>query len=100
MESWVLLTAGHLLGEEHDELCEVNGSGGLGEHGGGVAVGDGLADGGEGGLQVGGGDDAVLVGVHDTEGLLELLDLLLGEEGEDVGVLLGFPVGDETCVRN
>ena len=35
-------------------------------------------------FQVGGGDDSVLVVVDDAERLLELLDLLLGEEGEDV----------------
>jgi hypothetical protein len=39
---------------------------------------------GEGSLEVVGSDDAVLVGVDDAEGLLELLDLLLAEEGEDV----------------
>ena len=38
----------------------------------------------EGLLEVGGSDDAVLVVVDDAEGLLELLDLLLGEQGEDV----------------
>ena len=86
-------TSGHLLCEEGDELCEVDGSGGLREHVGGVSVGDRLANVAEGGLEVTGGDDAVLVGVHDADSLLELLDLLLGEEGEDVGAgLLGLPV--------
>ena len=33
-----------------------------------------------------------LVGVHDTEGFLELLDGALGEHGEDIAAaLLGFP---------
>lgn len=80
----IYLTSRHLLCKERDELCEVDGSGRLGQHVGRVAVADGLAHGREGGLQVGGGDDAVLVRVHDAERLLELLDLLLGEEGEDV----------------
>ncbi len=44
-------------------------------------------------LEVAGGDDAVLVGVHDAKGLLELLDLLLGEVLEDVDLLLGLPAG-------
>ena len=48
-------------------------------------------DRGEGLLEVVGSDDAVLVGVDDAEGLLELLDLLLAEEREDVGArLLGL----------
>ncbi len=87
------LTTSHLLGEQDDHLGEVNGTGGLGEHGAGLAVGDGLADVAEGVLQVGGGEETVLVGVHDAEGFLELLDLPLGEEGEDVGAaLLGLSV--------
>lgn len=69
-------------------MCEVNGSRGLGEHALGLTVGDGLADGGEGGDDVGGGQETVLVCVHDTEGFLELLDLPLAEEGEDVGATL------------
>lgn len=69
-------------------MCEVNGSRGLGEHALGLTVGDGLADGGEGGDDVGGGQETVLVCVHDTEGFLELLDLPLAEEGEDVGAAL------------
>ena len=81
-------TSGHLFCEEHDHLCEVNGSRGLGEHALGLTVGDGLADGGEGGDDVGGGQETVLVCVHDTEGFLELLDLPLAEEGEDVGATL------------
>ena len=77
-------------------MCEVNGSGGLGKHALGLTVGDGLADGGEGGDDVGGGQETVLICVHDTESLLELLDLPLAEEGEDVGAtLLGLSVGIE-----
>ena len=75
-------------------MCEVNGSRGLGEHALGLTIGDGLADGGEGGDDVGGGQETVLVCVHDTEGFLELLDLPLAEEGEDVGAaLLSLSVG-------
>ena len=37
--------------------------------------------------EVGGGEEAVLVGVHDAEGLLELLDGGVGEGVEDVGLL-------------
>ena len=45
----------------------------------------------EGLLEVGGGYDAVLVVVDDAERLLELLDLLLAEQGEDVRArLLGL----------
>ena len=36
--------------------------------------------------------DAYLVGVHDAEGFLELLDGALGEHGEDIAsALLCFP---------
>ncbi len=59
--SYGKLTASHLLGEEDDHLGEVDGSGGLGDHALGLTVGDGAADGGEGGLQVAGGQDAILV---------------------------------------
>merc|ERR1712024_312863 len=48
----------------------------------GLGVADGAADALEGLLEVGGSDDAVLVVVDDAEGLLELLDLLLAEQGE------------------
>jgi len=87
----IIGTASHLLGEEDDHLGEVDGSGGLGDHALGLAVGDGSADGGEGGLQVAGGQDAILVSIHDTESLLELLDGTLGEHSEDIAAaLLGF----------
>ena len=46
-----------------------------------------LAVGGEGGDEVGAGEQTVLVGVHDAEGLLELLDGRVGEGVEDVGFL-------------
>ncbi len=51
-------------------------------------------------LEVAGGDDAVLVGVHDAKGLLELLDLLLGEVLEDVDLLLGLPAGKRKKCQN
>ena len=46
-----------------------------------------LAVGSEGSDEVAGGQEAVLVCVHDAEGLLELLDGGLGEGVEDVGFL-------------
>ena len=49
-----ILTASHLLGEEGDQLCEVDGAGGLCQHVGGIAVRDRLADVGEGSLEGGG----------------------------------------------
>ena len=63
----VILTAGHLFCEEDDHLGEVDGSGGLGDHALGFAVGDGAADGGEGGLQVAGGQETVLENRHNYE---------------------------------
>ena len=41
----------------------------------------------EGSHQVGGGEEAVLVSIHDTESLLELLDGRVGEGLEDIGFL-------------
>jgi len=74
-------------------LCEVDGAGSLGEHALGLAVGDGLADGGEGGDNVGGGQETILVSIHNTESLFELLNLPLRKEGKDVGAtLLGLPI--------
>merc|ERR1719370_2473470 len=61
-------------GEEGDHLGEVHGAVHLVEHGLGLSAADVLAVGAEGSDQVGGGEKAVLVGVHDAEGLLELLD--------------------------
>ncbi len=45
------LTSGHLLCEKRDKLREVDGSRGLGQHVGGVRVGDGLANVREGSLK-------------------------------------------------
>ena len=44
----------------------------------------------EGGNQVGGGQKTILVSVHDTEGLLKLLDSGVGERFEDVSFLRHF----------
>ena len=85
------LTSGHLLCEESDHLGEVDGSRGLPDQVVGLGVWDGSTDADEGGLQIVGGDDAILVNVDDAESLLELLDLFLTEQGEDVGTrLLGL----------
>ena len=46
-----------------------------------------LAVGAEGSDEVGGGQESVLVGVHDAKGLLELLDGRVGEGVENVGFL-------------
>ena len=58
----------------------------------GITATNALSVGSEGSHQVGGGEEAVLVSVHDTEGLLELLDSRVGERFEDVSFLrhLGF----------
>ena len=40
-------------------------------------------------------EQSYLVGVHDAEGFLELLDGALGEHGENIAAaLLGFPAND------
>ena len=53
----------------------------------GLSATDVLAVGTEGSDEVGGGEEAVLVRVHDAEGLLELLDGRVGEGVENVGFL-------------
>lgn len=80
----VVGSSGHLLGEQCDHLGEVDRSRGLSHHVSSFAVAYWPADGGEGGFEVGGGDDSILVVVNDTESFFELLDLFLAEEGEDV----------------
>jgi len=80
-------TTGHLGGEQGDHLGEVHGSVHLVKHGLGLTTTDILAVGGEGRHQVAGGKEPVLVGVHDAERLLELLDGGVGEGVEDVGFL-------------
>jgi len=95
----VVGAAGHLASEEGHHLGEVHGAVGLVKHALCLSSGDGLAVVGEGGGQVRGRQQAVLVNIHDAEGLLELLDGGVGEGVEDVGFLghLGWlsvrPVG-------
>ena len=86
------LTSGHFLCEKHDHLCEVDWTRGLRKHALGLTIGDGFADGAESSNNVAGGQETVLIGVHDTEGFFELLDLPLREESKHIGAtLLGFP---------
>merc|ERR1719151_129950 len=81
----VVGSSGHLGGEEGDHLGEVHGSVHLIEHGLGLSTANVLAVGTEGSDEIGGGEEAVLVSVHDAEGLLELLDGRVGEGVENVG---------------
>ncbi len=53
----------------------------------GITTTNALSMGTEGGHEVGGGEEAVLVSIHDTESLLELLDGRVGEGLEDIGFL-------------
>ena len=55
-----------------------------------VTAADALAVGAEGSHEVGGGEKAVLVSIHDTESLLELLDGGVGERFKDVCFLRHF----------
>ena len=73
------------LSEEGEEHGEVDGAGGLVHHALEVLVGRVLAEGGEHVVEVLLVDEAVPVLVDHVEGLLELLDLVLVEHGEDVG---------------
>jgi len=84
----IVSSSGHLLCEECHHLGEVDGTRGLSDHVSTITVADRLTDRREGRLEVGSSDDSILVVVNDTESLLELLDLLLAEEGEDVGAAL------------
>merc|ERR1711892_521861 len=68
-------------------LAEVHGSVHLVKHGLGFSASNVLSVGGESCHQVGGGQEAVLVSVHDAKGFLELLDGGVGEGFEDVGFL-------------
>ena len=52
-----------------------------------VTAANALAVGAESSDQVRGGEETVLVSIHDTEGLLELLDGGVGERFEDVSFL-------------
>merc|ERR1719192_3240168 len=60
------------------------------QHGLSVTTADALAVGAEGSHEVGGGEKAVLVSIHDTERLLELLDGGVGERFKDVCFLRHF----------
>ena len=53
----------------------------------GITTTNALSMGSKGGHEVGGGEEAVLVSIHDTESLLELLDGRVGEGLEDIGFL-------------
>merc|ERR1711937_897816 len=83
----VVSAASHLAGEEGHHLGEVHGAIGLIKHALGLPGGDGLAVVAEGGHQVGGAEETVLVDVHDAEGFLELLQGRVGELVENVGLL-------------
>ena len=53
----------------------------------GITTANALSMGSKGRHQIGGGEETVLVSIHDTEGLLELLDGGVGERFEDVSFL-------------
>ena len=55
-----------------------------------VTAADALAVGAEGSHEIGGGEKSVLVSIHDTESLLELLDGGVGERFKDVCFLRHF----------
>jgi len=87
----IISASGHFFCEKHDHLCEVDWTRGLRKHALGLTIGDGFADGAESSNNVAGGQETVLIGVHDTEGFFELLDLPLREESKHIGAtLLGF----------
>jgi len=83
----VVSAAGHLGGEKGDHLGEVHGSVSLIKHALGLTAGDIFAMVSEGSHEIISGEKAVLVDVHDTESLLELLDGRVGEGVENVGLL-------------
>ena len=86
-----VLTSRHLLGEQGDHLGEVDRAGGLAYQVVGLGIRDWSSDTHEGGLQVVGSDDSILVHVNDSKSFLELLNLFLTEQGENVGTrLLGL----------
>ena len=53
----------------------------------GITTTNALSMGTEGRHKVGGGEKTVLISIHDTESLLELLDGRVGEGLEDIGFL-------------
>merc|ERR1719402_205240 len=77
----------HLGGEQCHHLGEVHGSIHFVQHGLSLSSSNVLAIGSKGRDQVRGGQETVLVCVHDSESLLELLDGGVGEGVEDVGFL-------------
>jgi len=83
----VVSAAGHLGGEEGDHLGEVHGSVSLIKHALGLTAGDIFAMVSESSHEIISGEETVLVDVHDTESLLELLDGRVGEGVENVGLL-------------
>jgi len=87
-DGFVIIGAtGHLASEQGHHLGEVHGSVGFVEHGLGLSASNGLAVVTEGGDKVVGAEETILVNVHDTESLLELLDGGVGEGVENVGLL-------------
>merc|ERR1712126_197307 len=78
--------AGHLLTEKLEEHLEVEGAGGLGDHGAQSGLTGGLAHNSVEGDEVGNIDQAVGILVHHAEDLLELFDLSLIEHLEGLGV--------------
>merc|ERR1711944_107689 len=89
MDGIVIISAsGHLFCEKHDHLCEIDWAWGFAKHALGFTVGNGFTHGVEGGDDVRGGQETVLISIHDTEGLFELLNLPLREESKHVGATL------------
>jgi len=87
-DGFVIVSAtGHLASEQGHHLGEVHGSVSLVEHGLGLSASNGLAVVGKSGGEVAGAEETILVNVHDTEGLLELLEGGVGERVENVGLL-------------
>merc|ERR1719513_326592 len=74
----VVRSTSHLAGKKCDHLGEVHGSVNLVEHGLGFSTSNVLSVGSKSSLKVGGGQKAVLVGVHDAKGFLELLGHRMG----------------------
>lgn len=78
-------STGHAVGEQGQQLSEVERSRGLAQHLVQFLIRDQLAEGIEGRAEIVLADHTILVVVHQLEGLLEFGDLLLGEEDEDGG---------------
>jgi hypothetical protein len=91
-------STGHAVGEQGQQLGEVDGAGGLIDHGVELLLRDQTAQRVEGGAQIVLAEDAVLVAIHHGEALLEFSHLLLAEHGEHIraralGCLLGATAG-------